>query len=62
MPLRCYNAGLILALRYNLTVAWNVEVTDEFKAWDGLTDNQTAREKSSMVLQKARPVKLQSKP
>lgn len=38
-PLQRYNAGLILALRYNSTVAWDVEVTDEFKAWwDGLTE------------------------
>ena len=34
-----YNARLILALRYNLIVAWDVEVTDEFKTWwNGLAE------------------------
>jgi len=36
-----YNSGLILALRYNLIVAWDVEVTDEFKTWwNGLTETE----------------------
>ena len=30
-----YNVWLILAVRYNLSVGWDVEVTDEFKAWWG---------------------------
>ena len=50
-PLRRYNAGLILALRYNLTVAWDVEVTDEFKAWwDGLTEAECISVERSVLL------------
>jgi hypothetical protein len=30
-----YNLRIILALRYNVIVAWDVEVTHEFKAWWG---------------------------
>lgn len=36
-----YRRGLILALSYNLIVAWEVEVTDEFKVWwDGLSEDE----------------------
>ena len=34
-----YTPGNILATRYNCGVAWEVEVTDEFKSvWSGLTE------------------------
>ena len=50
-PLQCYNLGIILALRYNLTVAWDVEVTDEFKAWwDGLTEAECISVERSVLL------------
>ena len=50
-PRQRYNAELILALRYNLTVAWDVEVTDEFKAWwDGLTEAECISVERSVLL------------
>jgi len=56
-PLQHYNSGLILALRYNLTVAWDVEVTDEFKAWwDGLTEaERISVERSVLLLEERGP-------
>jgi len=56
-PLQRYNVGLILALRYNLTVAWDVEVTDEFKAWwDGLTEaERISVERSVLLLEERGP-------
>ena len=33
VPRHTYNGELILGLHYNAGVAWDVEVTDEFKAW-----------------------------
>jgi hypothetical protein len=44
-------------LRYNLTVAWNVEVTDEFKAWwDGLTEaGCISVERSVLLLEERGP-------
>jgi len=53
--LQRYNARLILALRYNLIVAWDVEVTDEFKAWwDGLTEAERISVERSVLLLEAR--------
>ena len=44
-------------MRYNLTVAWNVEVTDEFKAWwDGLTEaGCISVERSVLLLEERGP-------
>jgi hypothetical protein len=44
-------------LRYNLTVAWDVEVTDEFKAWwDGLTEaERISVERSVLLLEELGP-------
>jgi hypothetical protein len=51
MPLQRYNAGLILALRYNSIVAWEIEVTDEFKAWwEGLTEAECISVERSVLL------------
>ena len=50
-PLQRYNVGLILALRYNSTMAWDVEVTDEFKAWwDGLAEAECISVERSVLL------------
>jgi len=46
-----YNLKLILALYYNLIVAWDVEVTDEFKTWwDGLTEAERISVERAVLL------------
>jgi len=49
--LQRYKSELILVLRYNSTVAWDVEVTDEFKAWwEGLTEAKCISVERSVLL------------
>ena len=52
-----YNPEIILALRYNLIVAWDVEVTDEFKVWrNGLTEaERTSVERAVLLLEEHGP-------
>ena len=52
-----YNPEIILALRYNLIVAWEVEVTDEFKAWwNGLTEAEhISVERAVLLLEERGP-------
>ena len=46
-----YNVGLIVALDYTSIVAWDVEVTDEFKAWwNELTEAEHISVESAVLL------------
>src|ERR1039457_6603436 len=52
-----FRRGPILAVGYNSIVGWEVEVTDEFKAWwDGLNEaEQVSVERAVLVLQERGP-------
>jgi hypothetical protein len=49
---------MILALRYNLIVAWDVEVTDEFKIWwNALTEaERISVERAVLLLEERGPI------
>jgi hypothetical protein len=52
-----YNVLLILAVHYNGDVAWDVEVTDEFKAWwNGLNEaERISVERAVLLLEERGP-------
>lgn len=48
---RQHKPHLVLALSYNLGVPWEVEVTDEFRAWwEGLTEAERISVERSVLL------------
>lgn len=50
-----YKFYIILFLHYNLSVAWDVEITDEFKVWwDGLAEVERISVERAVLLLEAR--------